>query len=117
MPKPGSFNFPDTLKGDTFEGVEFTLENNGSPVDLTGSSIEMMVKLVATGTSALTVSTPSSGLTITDASNGVFEFDEQIISIDAGQYVYDIEVTDVSGDVLTYVSGTWLICQDVTFTP
>lgn len=114
MPKPGIFNFPDHTKDDTFQGVQFTLEENSSPVDLTGASIRMMLKIDATSAPALTVSTPSSGLTITDAVNGIFEFDEQIISVDAGQYLYDIEVTDSGGKVTTYVSGTWLICQDIT---
>lgn len=114
MPKPGIFNFPDTQKDDTFEGVEFVLEKNSSPVNLTGASIRMMVKLTAESSPALTVSTPVSGLTITDAVNGVFEFDEQVISIAAGLYLYDIEVTDSGGNITTYVSGTWIICQDIT---
>ena len=114
MPKPGLFNFPDTTKDDTFEGVEFVLEENGSPVDLTGASIRMMLKLTVGASPALTVSTPSSGLTITNASGGVFEFDEQIISVDAGNYLYDIEVTDSGGDITTYVAGNWVICPDIT---
>lgn len=114
MAKPGEFNFPDHTKDDTFEGVEFILEENGSPIDLTGASIRMMLKLTPQDDAALTVFTPSDGLTITDAVNGIFQFDEQVISVDAGEYFYDIEVTDSGGKVTTYVSGRWIICQDIT---
>ena len=117
MCKPGIYNFKDHTKGDTFKAINFTLDEDGTPVDLTGASIRMMVKLNATDTNfALEVSTSSGGMLITDAANGAFTFEEQIIDIDAAKYVYDIEITDTNGNVNTYIKGSWHILQDVTYT-
>ena len=112
-----NYDFPNQFKGDTFGGVQFTLSRNGSPIDLTGASLEMMLRLVKTvSPPALTLSTPSSGLTITDAVNGVFTVDKQEIDIDAGDYFYDIELTEANGDINTYIAGQWVILQDTTYT-
>jgi hypothetical protein len=111
-----NYNFPNHCKGDTFQGVEFTLNRNAAPIDLTGASLRMMLRLDKTvSPPALTLSSPSGGLTITDAVNGVFTVDKQIISIDAGDYFYDIELTESNGDINTYIAGKWVILQDTTY--
>ena len=109
------YNFPDHIKGDTFNGVEFTLEVNSLPVDLTNASIKMYLKTQSKACDVVAKFTTDNGkLTITDAVNGVFQFDNQIININAGTYDYDIEITLNNGTIKTYIKGTWKILQDIT---
>lgn len=109
-----NYDFKNHKKGDTFEGVAFTVTKNGSALDLTGASIRMQLREKSeTGTLGATY-TDGDGITITDPTNGVFTFDKQIIDIRAQKYYYDIEITLASGDVKSYIYGTWTITQDVT---
>ena len=104
------------IRNDTFQTVTLDIDRDGSPIDLTGATIRMMLRLVKTQVSPdLSLSTPSSGITITDAVNGEFEIDEQIISIDAGSYFYDLEVEESSGEVNTVMGGNFIVQQDVTY--
>jgi len=111
-----NYNFKDHKKGDTFEGVTFEIKVNGSALDLTGASLKMELRaLEKTGAIAATFTDSSSGgLTITDESNGIFKFDKQVIDITAQTYYYDIQITLASGDVKSYIEGTWNIVQDIT---
>jgi hypothetical protein len=110
----GHFNFPDHVKGDTFDGVLFTVKVNTVALDLTSAHIDMDLRLEPLGIVAKTFS-EGAGITITDASNGKFRIDSQIIDISAGLYYYDIEITLSNGVVKTYVGGRWKILQDVTY--
>jgi hypothetical protein len=114
---PGKYNIPDHQKGDTFDGIEFTIIDYATttPVDLTGATAKCQFrykKKIGTLQADLSI---GSGLTVTDAVNGVIEID-RIASIDwaVGTYYYDLEVTLASGDIKTYVEGTIKILQDVT---
>lgn len=108
------YNFPDHTKGDTFKGQTFGYERNGAPIDLTGATINLMLKKTKTGPSAFTFST-GNNITITDAVNGRWSLDSTVIDIEAGTYYYDVELTENNGNVSTYLSGKWVILQDVTF--
>lgn len=110
-----TYNFPDHIKGDTFQGQEFTYVRNGSPIDLTGASIAMMLRVTKTQVTPDLSFSVGSGITITDAVNGVWEIDEQIIDIDANTYFQDIQLTESDGKVTTFTQGTWNILQDVTY--
>ena len=111
------YNFPNQYRGDTFEGIQFTINKNGSPLDLTGASICIQVKINKTDETFVIEWTESDGITITDAVNGVFQIDETIIDVPAAQYQQDVQITLASGEVLTPTFGTWLIVQDVTRKP
>ena len=56
----------------------------------------------------------NAGITITDDVNGHFKINEQIIDICAYNYLYDIEIEFGDGTVKTYISGNFLIKNDVT---
>lgn len=110
------YNFPDHIKNDTFNAQPFSVSRNGSAINLTGATIAMMLRLVKTQASPdLSLSTATSGITITTAVDGEFEIDEQVISIDAGIYFYDLQLTESGGKVTTLQQGTWTITQDVTY--
>lgn len=110
-----TYNFPTHIKGDTFQGMQFTLSDGVSPIDITGYTIECKFRLqYKNGKLAESLST-TSGITITDASNGVFQIDPLVIDWDAGRYYYDIEFTDTGGIISTYIQGIMVVNQDVTY--
>jgi glyoxylate utilization-related uncharacterized protein len=108
-----SLNFTHK-RGDTFEAVNFEIMINEVAVDLTDTVIRMQLRKEYGGVIALNLtSIDNAGLTIIDAINGLFKINEQIINIDAGNYLYDIQF-DFDGEIKTYVSGNFLITNDVT---
>lgn len=113
-----SYNFPNHKKGDTFNGIQFTINVNGSPLNLTGASIAMDLRLTPTGASVERFSTAvGEGITIsTPKTAGIFTLDTQIIDIAAGDYYYDIQITLANSTIKTYIGGRWIIEQDITYT-
>jgi glyoxylate utilization-related uncharacterized protein len=108
-----SLNFTHK-RGDTFEAVNFEIMINEVAVDLTDTVIRMQLRKEYGGVIALNLtSIDNAGLTIIDAINGLFKINEQIINIDAGNYLYDIQF-NFDGEIKTYVSGNFLITNDVT---
>lgn len=109
---PGTYNIQDTVKGDTLDEVAFTVLEDGSPINLTGYAIKIMFKKYPLLVSSLTLSI-GSGLSIIDAAQGQFKINEQIITLDVGQYFYDIQFTNGS-EVRTYIKGEFNVLQEVT---
>ena len=108
-----SLNFQH-IKSDTFEAVNFEINVDTIPVDLTDTTIRMQLRKEYGGVVGLSLtSVASAGITITDAVNGLFRINQQIINIPAFNYIYDIEF-DFDGVVKTYISGNFLIKNDVT---
>ena len=103
--------FPDHIKGDTFQGVGFQVKVNN--VDLPIAAVKMELKRAYNASPSLTLSN-GSGMTISDITTGLFTVDNQIIDLPAGDYLYDIEITTGSGEVHTYITGTWKILSGVT---
>lgn len=113
---PAIYNIPDQLKNDTFNGVQFTLTNKttGDPIDLTGSSIDIDFKYKRkTGVIAKSISV-GSGITVDAPATGVFVIDAFVVNWNIGTHYYDVEITDTSAVVSTYISGVLNIIQDVT---
>jgi hypothetical protein len=109
------YNFPDHLKGDTYEGTKFTINVNNAPLSLTGAFIKMSLKTNKSAVrSDFDLSTTNGRLLITNATAGTFQVVPQIIDIPATLYYYDIEITLPNGKVKTYIEGQWKIEQDVT---
>lgn len=97
-------------KWDTDEYIATTDKNY---IDITNCTILLQLKRGYGQPSALSLST-GSGLTISDATHGIFRIDSQIIDIPAFVYLYDIQISFPSGEVETYISGTWTITGDVS---
>jgi hypothetical protein len=116
MAIPQTYDFQNHTKGDTFKGVSFTILVNTVPLVITGAKIEMQLKLEkkAGATAVKTFSTVDNTILITDGAAGKFQIARQIIDIPAKQYFHDIEITLQSGEKDTYISGKWMIMQDVT---
>ena len=92
-------------RGDTYPLI-VTIKENKAAVDLTGATVTMTIGL----------STPVSlDATVTDAAGGVaqFDFDQTHVGT-AGRFAYDIQVTDASGYITTYVKAIFELMEDVT---
>jgi hypothetical protein len=108
-----TYNLADVLKGDTFNGVQFTVTVNGTPKDLTSTVITCDFRSSKkTGPVSLSLSI-GSGITIVDAINGVFEIDAFDANMDVGIHYYDIQFVD-GAVTKTYIEGTIKVFQDVT---
>ena len=102
------------IKADTFDEVAFQIKINDVEVDLSDTVIRMQLRKEYGGVVGLSLtSVGSAGITITDAANGLFKINTQIIDIPAFNYIYDIEF-NFDGEVKTYISGHFLIKNDVT---
>jgi hypothetical protein len=103
------------IKGDTFEEVNFAMILNSAVLNLTGCTLRMQLRKEYGGVIFLSLtSVASAGITITNASGGLFKINRQIINIDAGNYIYDIELIKADGTVKTYINGNFVITNDVT---
>lgn len=108
-----TYDFTATYTGDTFAGVKFTVEVNGSPMDLSSTSIECKFRFKKKTGVVKKILTNGNGITITDAVNGKFEIDAFGVDLPAAVYYYDIQFT--TGQVVkTYISGEFKVLQDVT---
>ena len=102
-------------KGDTFKEYPFTISKNGAPLNLTNAVIKMQLKKEFKGASFLTLQS-GSGITITNPTAGEFKINEQIIDIEAYNYLYDLQIKLADNTVKTYIKGYFNIIQDVTTT-
>jgi hypothetical protein len=89
--------------------VDFQININTVPLDLTDGDVKIQLRKEAGGVVAFTPT-----LTIFDPTNGEFCINEQIIDIQACNYRYDIQVTTEIGEVNTWVSGLFTITDDIT---
>jgi hypothetical protein len=105
-----NYDFPNHVNGDTFDGVKFAITVNGSPLDLTGASVEMNM-YVADGERPVIFSTNNGKLTITDPpTSGLLEFNRQVVSVPTlATYFYQMVYTLRDGTVKTYLEGNWTI--------
>lgn len=106
-----TYDFPNHIKGDTFESIQFTVTINLSPLNLIDATIRMDLR---NGKELIQRFDLDGGLTIKDAENGVFAFDKQVIDVEIGDHSYDIEFTLSDESVKTYIKGNWKITQDKT---
>jgi hypothetical protein len=108
-----TYNFPDHMRGDTYDGLIFEVIAYGSPKNLTNTAIKIDFRQGSkTGPIGKSL-TVGDGITKTDALSGKFKIDEFKVLMAPGIYYYDVQFTD--GDVVkTYQEGQWKILQDAT---
>jgi hypothetical protein len=111
-----SYDITSHIAGDTWDGLgSITFLRGGSALDLTGASLEMDLRLSFDSPSVLTLSTSNSGITIqTPALSGIVHIPQRIIDVPPGKYKYDLRLTLSSGEVKTYLSGSWPILSHIT---
>ena len=117
MSKPAVIKINNQYKGDTYDGIQFTLLNSSDslPIDLTSVSIKSQFRVNSKDGNLIKEITNGAGITIVDAINGVFKIDSFIIDWSPSVYYYDIEITFSNGVVKTYIQGSLKVIQDVTY--
>lgn len=107
----GTYNFTFE-QGATFSR-QLTVQDNGSAMDLTNYSARMQLRSsVESTTVALTVT-----CAITNATSGILTVSNtatETMGVDAGIYVYDLEIESSAGVVTRLMQGTATITANVT---
>jgi hypothetical protein len=103
----------ETKFNNTYNGAEFTITVNGEPLDLTGASLTMQLRL-GIDTAIVKEFSLGAGLTLTDPKNGKFTFDNQIITVSPATYKYDILIDLANGTRKTYPSGDFIVRPVIT---
>lgn len=107
----GTYNFTFE-QGATFSR-QLTVQDNGSAMDLTNYSARMQLRSsVESTTVALTVT-----CAITNATGGIITVSNtatETMGVDAGIYVYDLEIESSAGVVTRLMQGTATITANVT---
>ena len=107
------YNLSSQISGDTWKGIDrFTIVRDGSALDLTGASVEMIVKLQIDAPPVLFLGTANNSIVILDPSNGVMTIPDRIINIPPALYQWSFRVSLSSGEVKTFVMGTWNIISN-----
>jgi len=109
-----NYNFDTAYKGNTYDGVSFTLPSQND-FDLTGASIYMQLRKSAVDIVVAEFSTANSKLVV--VSQYVFSLPSQIIDLEVGTYKYDILIIFTDGRRETYIGGQWIIQPLITVKP
>jgi len=113
---PAVYNIPNQYKGDTFDGLQFTLQlEDLTPISLVGASLKCQFRPTSKKHPVAKEITNVSGITVSNAALGIFSIDSFLVDLEVSIYYYDIQVTFSSGVVKTYIEGTISIIQDVTY--
>jgi hypothetical protein len=103
------------IKGDTFNGLCFTVTVNGTALDLTNIDINADFRLGSKTGCKVHKYSVGSGIVKTSAINGQFSLlKDYILNWDVGKWYFDVEFTYLDGKVKTYYSDILIIVQDVT---
>jgi hypothetical protein len=110
------YDITSHIAGDTWDGLgTITFLRGGSALNLTNASLEMDLRLSFDSPSVLTLSTANSGIIIrTPALSGVVQIPQRIVDVPPGTYKYDLKLTLSSGEVKTYLGGSWPILSHIT---
>jgi hypothetical protein len=110
--RPAQYNV-QIWRNDTWSQV-FTITSNSVAVNLTGCTIVIQVRKSAAAESIdLSLSTTESSITIGGANSNQITL-KKIVNIAAGNYLYDMNVTFPSGQVKTYIWGSFFVQEDIT---
>lgn len=93
-------------RGDTFNGVVFTLIVNGHYVNLRNTKIQMDVRSQENPAFVLASFSNGTGITVLSKEEGKYQLDPQIFDLGVGAYTHSTRFTFPTGAVKTYIKGT-----------
>jgi len=99
-------------QGTTFSSIITVTDQNGSPLNLTNYTVKSQFR--KSYQSSVFVSFTAS---IYDALNGKIQLKlnpADTISVDAGRYLYDIQLTDPLGNVTRALEGLVILTPEIT---
>jgi hypothetical protein len=94
-------------RGDSWSQT-FRLKRDGTPVNLTGATVESEARL------ANDAATTPLVVTIADAASGLITLRLPVGGLPVGGYVYDVEVAEPGGTITTWIRGRLTVTRDVT---
>lgn len=106
---PATANYIAHRRGDTINTRTITMQQDGSPVDLTNIDIQVDFAYKDRRVERRV----GSGVTKSDPVNGEFEIDALQLDY-AGVWSYDVQLVYSDGTVKTIIAGTIEIVEDVT---
>ena len=96
-------------QGSTFSTTIYLNDSNGEPLITTGYSARSEIRKHYTSSNSVTVNTAiSNGQLVLSLTN------IQTANIEAGRYVYDVELIDASNNVTRVVEGIVTVTPEVT---
>lgn len=116
--QPGSYNLV-TTRGDTFRKT-FTFYDNagddtpGDPINFTGFTGAAQIRSTEDGTLVATLSVTIVDQTTNPGRVDVLGASSETAKLDGLQFVWDLQLTNGSGEVFTYLKGKVLNTLDVT---
>lgn len=114
----GTYNFPAHRRGDTFGGQLFSFREEINdvlvPIDLTGTSIILQLKILENCKFSFEFSTENLLITLPDPAMGQVYLESTIIDILEGLYLYDMQITFPDGVVRTWIKGNWPITKRIS---
>jgi len=111
---------PGYLDLDCYQGANFdyrlTWTNAGTAVNLTGYTSRMQVRQYADSTATVFSFVNGTGITLggTAGTIDIVAVATATSAVDAGQYVYDLELTSGAGYVTRLVGGNFTVYAEVT---
>ena len=110
----GIYNI-STEQGDTFT-LQFTIDTDGTPLNLTGYTAEMQVRPFTESTTKILDLTSPAGITLGGASGNVSinVSAATMAAATAGRHVYDFNIISSGGVVTKILKGRFTIIPEVT---
>jgi len=111
---------PGYLDLDCYQGANFdyvlTWTNSGTAVNLTGYSSRMQVRQYADSTATVLSLVNGTGITLggTAGTIALAAVATATSAVEAGQYVYDLELVSGAGYVTRLVEGNFVVYAEVT---
>ena len=112
MSFPGTFNF-SYYKGDTNEFVIRPKNSSGSAFDLTGYSAEFFIASARGDNPAFSVEAQAVVSAVNDTITCTI-LPGVGTTLDAGSYVYDVQISSGAALIFTVVTGTITVTEQVT---
>lgn len=112
--KPGRYNYRVT-QGDTFQNTP-VWKINSVPVNVTGYTARMQVRKSVGGTVLIELSSSNGRITVgtTDGSFALYISPTDTAAMQAGQWVFDLDVTAPDATVTTLLLGGFTVDPQVT---
>ena len=111
MTQPQILPLSAVYEGTTWEGINsVTLQQPaGTPLNLTDAQLRMVYRRIGENLERLNLAI-GGGIQITNAAGGVFRVLPQILPLTAGNYYWEIILTQANGTIIPLFAGT----QEIT---